>query len=118
MSHVFDHRDHLHHADASWPFLAHYGRSDIAQRLTCGGPLLYHNRLLPKEVATLFEEAGFERITILRMMLPSREYVVDGADLSEGTEGITRDKLAPRFRDATDDDLKTAAAHYLYRKPI
>ncbi len=117
MSHVFDHRDHLHHADASWPYLNHYRMSDISYRLFCGGPLLYHNRLLPREVAGLFEEAGFEKIVIRRMMLPSRRYVDDGAPMDEGTFGIQRSRLADRFQDASDDDLRTAAAHYLYRKP-
>ena len=117
MSHVFDHRDHLHHADHTWPFLAHYGRSDLAQRLWCSGPLLYHNRMLPGQIAEVFERAGFERILIRRMMLPSRVYQDDGADMGSGEPGIERTKLATRFQDATDDDLRTAAAHYLYRKP-
>jgi SAM-dependent methyltransferase len=117
MSHVFDHRDHLHHADARWPYLHHYGMADATYRLLCDNPLLYHNRLLPGEIARLFEEAGFERILIRRMMLPSRRYVADGADMSEGKPGIARERLAYRFREAGDDDLRTAAAHYLYRKP-
>ena len=37
--------------------------------------------------------------------------------MSHGDVGIERSKLAARFSDATDDDLRTAAAHYLYRKP-
>lgn len=53
MSHVVDHRDHLHHADPSWPFLAHYGRADLVQRVAAGGPLSFHNRLLPAEVEGL-----------------------------------------------------------------
>ncbi len=117
MSHVFDHRDHLHHADASWPYLNHYRLADLPYRILCGGPLLYHNRLLPGEVAALFEEAGFERIGIRRMMLPSKQYVADGSAMDDGEAGIERSKLASRFCGATDDDLRTAAAHYLYRKP-
>ena len=117
MSHVFDHRDHLHHADAQWPYLRHYGMSDLTYRILCDNPLLYHNRLLPGEVARIFEDAGFERVIIRRMMLPSRQYVADGEDMSEGDRGIGRARLANRFRDASDDDLRTAAAHYLYRKP-
>ena len=118
MSHVFDHRDHLHHADAGWPYLAHYRLSDTTHRILNGNPLLYHNRLLPHEVAQAFEQAGFERIVIRRMMLPSRRYVDDGSDMSEGMAGIDRNKLAKRFSSASDDDLRTAAAHYLYRKPV
>ena len=118
MSHVFDHRDHLHHADAGWPYLAHYRHSDTTYRILNGNPLLYHNRLLPHEVAQAFERAGLERIVIRRMMLPSRRYVDDGSDMTEGMAGIDRHQLAKRFSSASDDDLRTAAAHYLYRKPV
>jgi SAM-dependent methyltransferase len=117
MSHVFDHRDHLHHADVQWPYLRHYGMSDITYRALCANRLLYHSRLLPDEVADLLAEADFERITIRRMMLPSRRYLDDGGDMSEGSFGIERSKLARRFAKASDDDLRTAAAHYLYRRP-
>ena len=51
------------------------------------------------------------------MMLPSKVYQDDGADMGAGDFGIDRSKLASRFQAATDDDLRTAAAHYLYRKP-
>lgn len=117
MSHVFDHRDHLHHADADWPYLAHYSMSPRAYRLLYGNPLMYHNRLLPKQVATLFEIAGFERIALRRMMLPSKRYVEDETDMADGALGIQRRRLAASFSHASDDDLRTAAAHYLYRKP-
>ncbi|MBI3098974.1 MAG: methyltransferase domain-containing protein [Planctomycetes bacterium] len=115
-SHVFDHRDHLFHADARWPFLAHFALPGPVYELLCGHPLGYHNRLLPTEVERLFEEAGFERIVVRRMILPGREYVEEKAAL-RGKQGLSRMLLAPRFRPATDEDLRTAAAHYLYRKP-
>ena len=73
--------------------------------------------MLPGAVAGLFREAGFERIALRRMLLPSRRYLADGSDMSGGDFGVARAKLAPRFRAASDDDLRTAAAHYLYRKP-
>ncbi len=117
MSHVFDHRDHLHHADASWPYLNHYRLGEAVYKLTSGTPLLYHNRLLPAEVVAEFEDAGFQLIKMRRMMLPSRRYVDDGADMHDGVFGIERRKLTRRFAAATDDDLRTAAAHYLFRKP-
>ena len=117
MSHVFDHRDHLHHADAGWPYLYHYGMADVTYRLLCSGSLLYHNRLLPDRIAGMFEDAGFRRVKIRRMMLPSRKYVDDGTDMSGADFGIERNKLSRRFAEASDDDLRTAAAHYLYRKP-
>jgi len=117
MSHVFDHRDHLHHADAQWPFLYHYGMSELVYRVLCGGSLLYHNRLLPGEIEELFSAHGFERIAVRRMALPSRRYAEDGEGPDDGEFGIERKKLAGRFESASDADLRTAAAHYLFRKP-
>lgn len=61
-SHVFDHRDHLHHADRDWPFLSHLALPGWAYELWSGHPLGYHNRLPPAEVIELFEDAGFEAI--------------------------------------------------------
>jgi len=117
MSHVLDHRDHLHHADPDWGFLAHLRLSPCAYTVLCGHPLLYHNRLLPFQVAAMFEQVGFERIAIRRMLLPSRRYVDTEEEALAGDPGIERAHLAARFRRASDADLRTAAAHYLYRKP-
>ncbi|HLJ55920.1 MAG TPA: methyltransferase domain-containing protein [Chthonomonadaceae bacterium] len=115
-SHVFDHRDHLYHADKGRAFLAHLALPDSLYELVYGHPLTYHNRLLPGEIERMFEKAGFERIAVRRMILPAQRYVAD-EELMQGTEGIARGRLAPRFQSATDADLRTAAAHYLYRKP-
>jgi SAM-dependent methyltransferase len=116
VSHVFDHRDHLYHADKRWPFLAHLALPGPVYAALCGHPLLYHNRLLPAEVMRLFEAAGFERIAMRRMILPGQRYVEGDAVLT-GRPGIPRAFLGARFRHASDADLRTAAAHYLYRKP-
>jgi len=113
---VLDHRDHLFHYDKALPFLYHYSLSELVYRLTHFSPLLYHNRLLPSEVSRMFEEAGFERIKILRLSLPGGRWFDEGEPV-EGEFGIERSKLAKRFRNASDDDLKTAAAHYIFRKP-
>lgn len=113
-SHVFDHRDHLHHADPTWPYLAHLSLPDRLYETLYGHPLLYHNRLLPRNVEDLFQRVGFERIVVHRLVLPDRRYVEDAAS---GAPGIERRHLARRFRSATDEDLRTAAAHYVYRKP-
>jgi hypothetical protein len=64
----------------------------------------------------LIEVAGFERIAVRRMILPAQLYVHDER-VTDGQAGIERGQLARRFRSATDADLHTAAAHYLYRKP-
>lgn len=114
-SHVFDHRDHLHHADHRLPFLAHLGWPGWAYKLFSGHRLGYHNRLLPTDVVRLFEEAGFELITLRRMILPDRRYV-EGADTLAGQPGIPRVLLSGRYRMASAEDLRTAAAHYLFLK--
>ncbi len=88
-----------------------------AYRLACGHPLLYHNRLLPTEVTDLFTAAGFEQIAVRRMTLPDHRYVATGDEVLAASPGIARSALATRFRQASDADLRTAAAHYLFRKP-
>lgn len=115
-SHVFDHRDHLHHADQRRPFLAHLAVSEARYAAFYGHPLLYHNRLLPEQVMPLFEEAGFERIAVRRMIYPERRYVEGEATL-EGQPGAERARLKGRFQNTSEIDLRTAAVHYLYRKP-
>jgi len=116
-SHVLDHRDHLYHADKGRLFLAHLALPDSLYNFAYGHPLTYHNRLLPGQVMQMLEYAGFKRIAVRRMILPTHQYVPDERT-SEGIQGITRAKLARRFREATDLDLYTAAVHYLYRKPL
>jgi SAM-dependent methyltransferase len=117
MSHVFDHRDHLRHADPDWGFLAHLGLGPRLYALLCGHSLLYHNRLLPSQVAAMFEAAGFERIAVRRMILPAGKYVDTEIEALAGEAGIERARLAAPFREASEPDLRTAAAHYLFRKP-
>ena len=114
-SHVFDHRDHLHHADNRRPFLEHLSVSEARYTAFYGHPLLYHNRLLPEQVLPLFEKAGFERIAVRRMIYPDRRYV-EGNEVLTGQPGIERSRLNARFQTATDSDLRSAAVHYLYRK--
>jgi SAM-dependent methyltransferase len=114
-SHVLDHRDHLHHADARWPFLAHLALREGPYRVLCGHALGYHNRLTPTEVQALFDAAGFERIAVRRMTLPAKRYVPDDEVLA-GRPGLPRALLAPRFRAISDEDLRSAAVHYVYRK--
>jgi SAM-dependent methyltransferase len=114
-SHVFDHRDHLHHADRSLPFLAQLGLRDPAYRALRGHPLGYHSRLPPTRVAEMFEAAGFEPIALRRLVIPARRYVDDAVALA-AEPGLPRWLLADRFRDISALDLRTAACHYLYRR--
>ena len=116
-SHVVDHRDHLHHADARWPFLGHLALPEVAYRLLAGHPLLYHNRLSPSEVEARFRAAGFEKIAVRRLLLPERVYVDDPIDAAaRGRPGLPRAWLAAPFRDISEADLRTAAAHYVFRR--
>ena len=152
-SHVLDHRDHLHHADHGYPFLAHLALPEPLYRALLGGPLTYHNRLSPARVVALFEEAGFERVALRRLVLPDpaasprvpplrpgaprqgredrhaapqgreerdRRYVDDeeSPDKHGARPGLPRALLAPGHRDISEADLRTAAGHYLFRKPM
>jgi SAM-dependent methyltransferase len=115
-SHVFDHRDHLHHADPRLPFLFHLAIPSPIYRLA-RPPFPAHNRLAPSQVAALFESVGFEPIALRRLILPDRIYVEGDAAL-RGDPGLSRCRLAPEFADIDELDLRTAAAHYVYRRPI
>jgi SAM-dependent methyltransferase len=118
-SHVFDHRDHLHHTDNSLPFLAHLAWPEPAYRGVFGHPLGYHSRLSPTEVAARFAAAGLERVAVRRLIYTDgqRRYVDSDDAALPGTPGIARTHLAPRFRSWSDVDLRTAAGHYLFRRP-
>ncbi len=115
-SHVFDHRDHLHHADGDWPFLGHLALPGWAYAAWCGHPLGYHNRLAPGQVARRFERAGFVPLAVRRLVLPAGRYV-DPSAVMRARPGLARGYLAAEHRRIDDLDLRTAAAHYLYVKP-
>jgi len=118
-SHVFDHRDHLHHADNAVPFLAHLAWPEPVYRGMFGHALGYHSRLSPTEVAARFEAAGLARVAVRRLIYADgqRRYVDSDDEALAGTPGIARERLAPRFCGWSDADLRTAAAHYLFRRP-
>lgn len=114
-SHIVDHRDHLHHADRRLPFLAHLALPEGAYDTLFRHALGYHSRLTPTQVAERFERAGFERIALRRMRYPERQYVEDAAIL-QGAPGLPRRALARAHRGISEEDLRTAAAHYVYRR--
>jgi SAM-dependent methyltransferase len=120
-SHVVDHRDHLHHADRRLPFLAHLAWPEPAYRVLFDHPLGFHARLSPTEVQALFAAAGLERLAVRRLIYDAtsgeRRWVDDDRDARAGAPGLPRARLASRFRELDDVDLRTAAAHYLYRRP-
>jgi len=114
---ILDHRDHLHHFDQRLPFLYHYSISSASYGLTRRNALLYHNRLIPREVMDMVSSAGLEKVRLMRRSVPVERWYVDGEEM-EGDTGIERGKLREDFRGLSDDDLKTAAAFYVYRKPL
>lgn len=118
-SHVYDHRDHLHHADNRLPFLAHLGWPEPVYRALFGHALGFHARLTPTEVAARFAAAGFTRLAVRRLIYDAttgeRRWVDRDDDAAVGAPGLPRALLASRFRAISDADLRTAAAHYLYR---
>jgi hypothetical protein len=61
--------------------------------------------------------AGLERVRILRKSIRLDRWYEDGEEM-EGESGIARDRLSRSCLSACDDDLKTAAAFYIYRKPL
>jgi SAM-dependent methyltransferase len=115
-SHVYDHRDHLRHVDPGWPFLLHMALPEPAYRALLGHELLFHNRLSPREVTVLFEEAGFQKVAVRRFVLPDKRYVEGGAQQA-GEAGVPAWCSSGRLGALSAEDRHTAAIHYLYRKP-
>ena len=72
--------------------------------------------LLGITVVKLFEEVGFECIAVRRMIYPDRRYV-EGEATMEGVPGVDRSRLQGRFQNISELDIRSAAVHYLYRKP-
>lgn len=113
---TLDHRYHLYHFDKKIPFLYHYTIPNRIYKITHHGPLLYHNRLLPEDIADMLVKCGFEKIKILRLALPVLKFV-DYTDTVEGDFGIERRLLSKSLRKASNSALKTAAGKYIFRKP-
>ena len=114
---ILDHRDHLYHFDKRLPFLYYYGMPDRIYSFTRGNPLLYHSRMLPEQVMKRIASVGLDRARILRKSIRLDRWYEDGEGM-DGELGIARAKLAEGFKQASDDDLRTAAAFYIYRKPM
>jgi len=112
-SHVIDHRDHLHHVDRAWPFLLHRALPGGIYQGLFGHPLLYHNRLGPPRVMQLLEQAGFERVVVRRAGVDFR--YVSEEELLGKPAGLP--PWALRYAPPMSGlDLRTAYAHYVYRK--
>jgi hypothetical protein len=89
---------------------------EAAYRALLGHPLLFHNRLAPREVMALFEAAGFQPIAVRRFVLPDKRYVDAGAQRA-GEAGVPAWLGSGRLGALSAEDRHTAAIHYLYRKP-
>jgi len=113
--HTFDMRDHLYHADKTIPFLNHLKHSDPVYQLMYGHKLGYHNRLLPDELRSTIESAGFEIVAMRRRVLPAEKYVESEKDFESALVGLERNQLAKRFESATDQDLRTVAVQFICR---
>jgi hypothetical protein len=87
-----------------------------AYRALLGHPLLFHNRLAPREVMALFEAAGFQPIAARRFVLPDKRYV-DADARQAGEAGVPGWLSSGRLAALSPEDRHTAAIHYLYRKP-
>ncbi|MEO6776120.1 MAG: class I SAM-dependent methyltransferase [Kofleriaceae bacterium] len=120
-SHVYDHRDHLHHTDNALPFLSHLAWPEPVYRVAIGHRLGYHARLSPTEVTAAFVASGLEPIAVRRLIYDGRtrerRWVDDDEAALAGSAGIERARLARQFRAWSDVDLRTAAGHYLFRRP-
>jgi len=105
MSHVVDHRDHRWHADKRLSPLAHLTLSEDAFMRRYGNPVEYHNRWLHGRFVELFSRHGFAV-----QCETLREYQPEMVPLD-------RARLAPEFRDATDNDLHALVTHFILTRP-
>ena len=114
-SHVFDLRDHLYHADKSIPFLNHLRFSDPVYGAMFGHRLGYHSRLFAAQIREEIEGAGFRVTEMRRRVLPADKYVDSPEEFDTALVGLERRLLDPKFRGATDEDLRTVAAQFICR---
>lgn len=119
VSHVVDHRDHLHHGDHALPFLAHLALPAAVYRVVAGHPVGFHNRLAPTEVHARLVAAGLRPLALRRLIYVDgeRRWVDRDDDALAGRPGLEPRWLAPRFRTISPADQRTAAAHYLFVRP-
>ncbi len=98
--------------------LAHLGLPGPLYAAAFGHPLGFHNRLSPTDVRARFEAAGLEPIALRRLIYAGgeRRWVDDDDRALAGTPGLSPRLLAPAFRNLSPADLRTAAAHYLFRR--
>ncbi|HOS44759.1 MAG TPA: hypothetical protein PK794_13805, partial [Armatimonadota bacterium] len=101
MSHVVDHRDHRWHADKRLCPLAHLTLDDDAYARRFATPLDYHNRWLMHRYVDLFTRYGFH-VTV-------RTAIAYPPDLPP----LDRSRLAPPFRDATEEELGSLVTHFV-----
>jgi hypothetical protein len=103
MCHFIDPSDHLEHRDKRISRIHFLRFSDAVFRLMCLNTLNYHNRMRHSEYAHMLELAGFEIVEQERKIDPCAVVFA------------TTQKLAPRFRQFSLDDLATVDSFFLAR---
>ena len=98
MTHQIDFR--CHNTAREWN--GHWAHSDLTWRVIRGARPFLLNRAPYSRHAALMRDCGFELLAERR---------------AQRTDGITREALAPRFRDISDADLATSGAFVVARKP-
>ncbi len=101
ISHIVDHRDHLWHFDPTKDCFHHLRLPDSFWQRVERNPLLYTNRLLHTDYLGMFRAAGF-----------NVNYAGYGLHVPD-TDGITRELLWGRYREASDEDLRAAVSHFV-----
>jgi len=103
MCHFIDPSDHLQHHDRSISRIHFLRFSDAAFRIVCLNPLNYHNRLRHSEYVRMLERTGYE-------ILKEERNIDQPAVVFAKTQ-----KLAPKFRGFSPEDLATVDSFFLAR---
>lgn len=101
MSHTVDHRDHRWHADKRISPLEHLTISESQFLSRFGNQLEYHNRWLRSRYVDLLTRHGFT--------VESRDVISYGAEVVP----LDTARLAPPFRGASEDDLRSLVTHFV-----
>jgi len=101
LSHVMDHRDHRWHADKTISPLLHLTLTEEEYARRFSNPLDYHNRWMRSRWVALLEELGF---TVA---------CHDVFTYTDDLVPLSRDRLAPEFRELTEADRKALVTHFV-----
>ncbi len=99
ISHLIDYRCH----NLSMEWNGHWGYSEVLWRLMHSRRPYFINRLSHSGHAEAIRKCGFQIV---------------GEERTKKSPGISRKRLAPRFRNLSDEDLTTATGFFQARKPL